>query len=132
MVITKERQDTTNKQEFFMEEKTKEKEEFLKNIEKHMPLFLNPFMQLEKEYFIQYINNKWAFVIDCDKNFLNALNKIYNDTKDYIGMIMTKNVKVLCVILEFSDNLNNPNTINLSYKEANLFHNSFKLHFRSI
>lgn len=126
MVITKERQDTTNKQEFFMEEKTKEKEEFLKNIEKHMPFFLNPFMQLEKEYFIQYINNKWAFVIDCDKNFLNALNKIYNDTKDYIGMIMTKNVKVLCVILEFSDNLNNPNTINLSYKEANLFHNSFK------
>jgi hypothetical protein len=126
MVITKERQDTTNKQELFMEEKTKEKEEFLKNIEKHMPFFLNPFIQLEKEYFIQYINSEWAFVIDCDKNFLNALNKIYNDTKDYIGMIMTKNVKVLCVILEFSDNLNNSNTINLSYKEANLFHNSFK------
>ena len=34
-----------NKQEFFMEEKTKEKEEFLKNIEKHMPYFLNPFNQ---------------------------------------------------------------------------------------
>lgn len=126
MAITKERQEIPNKQELFMEEKTKEKEEFLKNIEKHMPFFLNSFMQLEKEYFIQYINNKWAFVIDCDKNFLNALNKIYNDTKDYIGMIMTKNVKVLCVRLEFSDNLNNPNTINLSYKEANLFHNSFK------
>ena len=30
MVITKERKDTTNKQELFMEEKTKEKEEFLK------------------------------------------------------------------------------------------------------
>lgn len=126
MAITKERQDATNKQEFFMEEKTKEKEEFLKNIEKHMPFFLNPFRQLEKEYFIQYINNEWAFVIDCDKNFINVLNKIYNDTKNYIGMIMTKNIKVLCVILEFSDNLNNQNIINLSYKEANLFRNGFK------
>lgn len=126
MVITKERQDTTNKQEFFMEEKTKEKEEFLKNIEKHMPFFLNSFMQLEKEYFIQYINSKWAFVIDCDKNFLNALNKIYDDAKDYIGMIMTKNVKVLCVRLEYFDNPNNPSIINLSYKEANLFCNGFK------
>ena len=126
MATTKERQEIPDKQELFIEEKTKEKEEFLKNIEKHMPFFLNPFMQLEKEYFIQYINSEWAFVIDCDKNFLNALNKIYNDTKDYIGMIMTKNVKVLCVILEFSDNLNNQNTINLSYKEANLFRNGFK------
>lgn len=126
MATTKERQDTTNKQEFFMEEKTKEKEEFLKNIEKHMPFFLNSFMQLEKEYFIQYINSKWAFVIDCDKNFLNALNKIYDDAKDYIGMIMTKNVKVLCVRLEYFDNPNNPSIINLSYKEANLFCNGFK------
>ena len=126
MAITKERQEIPNKQELFMEEKTKEKEEFLKNIEKHMPFFLNPFMQLEKEYFIQYINSEWAFVIDCDKNFLNALNKIYNDTKDYIGMITTKNIKVLCVRLEFFDNPNNPSIINLSYKEANLFRNGFK------
>lgn len=126
MVITKERQEIPNKQELFMEEKTKEKEEFLKNIEKHMPFFLDPFMQLEKEYFIQYINNKWAFVIDCDKNFLNALNKIYNNTKDYIGMIMTKNIKVLCVKLDYFDNPNSPNIINLSYKEANLFRNGFK------
>lgn len=126
MVITKERQEIPNKQELFMEEKTKEKEEFLKNIEKHMPFFLDPFMQLEKEYFIQYINNKWAFVIDCDKNFLNTLNKIYNNTKDYIGMIMTKNIKVLCVKLDYFDNPNSPNIINLSYKEANLFRNGFK------
>lgn len=135
MATTKKRQEIPNKQELFMEEKTKEKEEFLKNIEKHMPFFLNSFMQLEKEYFIQYINNKWAFVIDCDKNFLNALNKIYNDTKDYIGMIMTKNVKVLCVRLECFDNPNNPNIINLSYKEANLFRNGFKfqgLSYKSI
>ena len=135
MVITKERQDTTNKQELFMEEKTKEKEEFLKNIEKHMPFFLNPFIQLEKEYFIQYINSEWAFVIDCDKNFLNALNKIYDNTKGHIGMIMTKNVKVLCVRLECFDNPNNPNIINLSYKEANLFRNGFKfqgLSYKSI
>lgn len=126
MAITKERQEIPNKQELFMEEKPKEREEFLKNIEKYMSFFLNPFIQLEKEYFVQYINSEWAFVVDCDKNFLNALNKIYNDTKDYIGMIMTKNVKVLCVILEFSDNLNNQNTINISYKEANLFRNGFK------
>ena len=135
MVITKERQEIPNKQELFMEEKTKEKEEFLKNIEKHMPFFLNSFMQLEKEYFIQYINSKWAFVIDCDKNFLNALNKIYDNTKGHIGMIMTKNVKVLCVRLECFDNPNNPNIINLSYKEANLFRNGFKfqgLSYKSI
>ena len=35
MAITKERQEIPNKQELFMEEKPKEREEFLKNIEKY-------------------------------------------------------------------------------------------------
>jgi len=126
--------DAVKKKDLFMEVREENRKKFIDNIKRYFPFLLKPLLRLEKDYFISYISDIWAFVIDCDKSFIETMNKNYEMMKDYVYKIETKDVKVLCVNLSGIKNHEEREgelkaSFDISYKESNLFPNGFKFKY---
>lgn len=127
--------DAVEKEKVFIDKGKKNREKFIENIERHFPFLLKPILKLERNYFMSYINETWAFLIDCDRSFIEALNQNYVALKEHLYTLETKDLKVLCIKLEgmeasVDDKVTIP-CVSLSYKDSDLYHSGFKFKHRN-